>query len=97
MQDITDDQQTQQHVENALDWAEPCVDASRIRVTVDRGRVTLRGDVSTAAEKATAERVTLLLHGVKDVANVLTVSPAEWPTSADSGAAWTAPRETFLR
>jgi osmotically-inducible protein OsmY len=62
----------QDHIQNALAW-EPSVDAGEIGVSVDEGIVTLRGDVHTYAEKATAERVALRVYGVKAVANDLEV------------------------
>jgi len=57
------DRDLQQHVQNALDW-EPSIDAADIGVSVDNGVVTLRGDVRTYSEKATAERVALGVYGV---------------------------------
>lgn len=66
------DRQLQQNVLSALDW-DPSIDATDIGVTVDNGIVTLRGDVKTYAEKATAERVTLRVYGVKGVANDVNV------------------------
>lgn len=59
----------QQHVLDALDW-EPGVDGAGIGVTVDRGVVTLRGDVRTYTEKQIAD---LSVYGVQAVANDLTV------------------------
>ena len=74
---MTDDQ-IQQHVEDALDWADLSVDASRMDVTVDRGVVTLRGAVDTPSEKLAVERVALRVRGVEAVVNQLAVSsPAE--------------------
>ena len=70
---MTDDE-IQQHVEDALDWADPSVDGSRIRVSVDEGVVTLRGTVDTAGEQLTAQRVALRVRGVESVVNHLTVS-----------------------
>ena len=67
----------QQHVEDALDWAEPVLDGSRIDVRVDRGVVTLRGAVDTPSEKLTAERVALQVRGVETVINQLAVSSPE--------------------
>jgi osmotically-inducible protein OsmY len=67
------DHELQQRVENALDWADPSVDASGIAVIVDGGVVTLRGGLQSYTEKATAERVALLVYGVKAVANDLEV------------------------
>jgi osmotically-inducible protein OsmY len=66
------DRQLQEHVQNALDW-EPSVDAADIGVTVEKGIVTLRGDIKSYAEKAAAERVALRVYGVKAVANDLVV------------------------
>ncbi len=66
------DRRLQENVQAALDW-EPSVDTADIGVTVDKGVVTLRGDVKTYAEKSNAERVTLGVYGVKAVANDLNV------------------------
>ena len=66
------DRELQQHVQNALDW-EPSIDAADIGVSVDAGVVTLRGDVRTYSEKATAERVALGVYGAKAVANDINV------------------------
>ena len=66
------DRQLQEHVQSALDW-EPSVDAADIGVTVENGVVTLRGDIKTYSEKASAERVALRVYGVKAVANDLSV------------------------
>ena len=68
----------QRLVEDALDWADPSVDGSRIGVTVDKGVVTLRGTVDTPPEQLTAERVALRVRGVETVRNHLAISsPAE--------------------
>ena len=78
LEQIASDDQVQELVEDALDWAEPSVDGSRIAVAVDEGVVTLRGIVDTPAEKLTAERVALRVRGVDTVINQLTVSsPAD--------------------
>jgi len=66
------DREIQEHVQNALDW-EPSIDAADIGVSVEHGVVTLRGDVRSFSEKATAERVTLAVYGVKAVANDVNV------------------------
>lgn len=66
------DKELKQHVQSAFDW-EPSLDASDIGVSVDQGVVTLRGNVSSYAEKITAERVALRVYGVKALANDLTV------------------------
>ena len=77
------DRELQQQVEKALDW-DPSVDASKVGVTVDRGVVTLRGDIRTYAEKFAAERVALRVYGVKAVANDIEVRLAESATRSDS-------------
>ena len=66
------DRELQEHVQNALDW-EPSIDAADIGVSVDAGIVTLRGDVKSYSELATAERVALHVYGVKAVANDIEV------------------------
>jgi osmotically-inducible protein OsmY len=66
------DRELQQHVQNALAW-EPSIDAADIGVSVESGVVTLRGDVRSYSERATAERVTLGVYGVKGVANDVAV------------------------
>ena len=66
------DRELQEHVQKALDW-EPSIDAADIGVTVDDGVVTLRGDVKTYSERASAERVALAVYGVKAVANDVNV------------------------
>jgi osmotically-inducible protein OsmY len=72
-QTVSDDQ-VQRLVEDALDWADPSVDGSRIGVTVDKGVITLRGTVDTPPEKLTAERVAQRVRGVETVINHLAVS-----------------------
>ena len=66
------DKDLQAHVQNSLEW-EPSVDAKDIGVSVDKGVVTLRGNVASYAEKINAERVALHVYGVKAVANDLVV------------------------
>lgn len=66
------DRELQEHIQNALDW-EPSIDGADIGVSVDAGIVTLRGDVKSHAERATAERVALHVYGVKAVANDIEV------------------------
>jgi osmotically-inducible protein OsmY len=66
------DRDLQQHVQNALDW-DPSIDAAEIGVSVENGVVTLRGDVKSYAQKATAERIALGVYGVKAVANDVAV------------------------
>lgn len=66
------DRELQEHIQNALDW-EPSIDAAEIGVSVDGGVVTLRGDVKSYSQRATAERVAFGVYGVKGVANDINV------------------------
>ena len=66
------DKDLRQNVERALEW-EPSIDAGDIGVSVDAAVVTLRGNVSSYAEKLAAERVALAVYGVKGLANDLVI------------------------
>jgi osmotically-inducible protein OsmY len=66
------DQPLHQHVVSALEW-DPRVNAMAIGVTVEKGVVTLRGDVQSYAEKEAAGRIALHVYGVTAVANDLAV------------------------
>jgi len=77
------DKQLQDNVQAALDW-EPSIDITDVGVTVDQGVVTLRGDVRSYSEKASAERVALGVYGVKAVANDLRVRIATSRDRTDS-------------
>jgi osmotically-inducible protein OsmY len=66
------DEELQDRVRTALDY-ESGLDASEIDVLVDRGLATLRGNVGTAGEKVTAERVALRVQGVKGILNAIAV------------------------
>jgi osmotically-inducible protein OsmY len=60
--------------ENALKW-DVLVPSDRIKVTVEKGFLTLEGEVDWQLQKSTAERAVLHLTGVKGVANQITVKP----------------------
>jgi osmotically-inducible protein OsmY len=77
------DRTLQENTQAALDW-EPSVETADIGVTVEKGVVTLRGDVKTFAEKASAERVALKVYGVKAVANELEVRIGQGLERTDS-------------
>jgi osmotically-inducible protein OsmY len=77
------DRQLQEHVQNALDW-DPSIDAADIGVSVDKGVVTLHGDVKTYTERAAAERVALAVYGTKAVANDINVRLGSESKRSDS-------------
>src|SRR5688572_17027093 len=77
------DRELKQHVQNALDW-EPSIDASDIGISVEADVVTLRGNVSSYAEKSATERAALRVYGVKGVANDLTVRVADGYARTDT-------------
>jgi osmotically-inducible protein OsmY len=77
------DNDLQKHIQNALDW-EPSIDAGDIGVSVENGVVTLRGDVRSYSEKATAERVVCGVYGVKAVANDVTVRVGDGQKRTDT-------------
>lgn len=66
--------QLQNEVIEELKW-EPCVTATELRVLADNGLVTLSGTVPTFAEKFAAERATLRVAGVKELADEINVTP----------------------
>ncbi|MDD1751072.1 MAG: BON domain-containing protein [Methanothrix sp.] len=59
---------------NALKW-DTLVPYDRIKVTVEKGRVTLRGDVNWRYQKEAAEKVVCNLWGVRAVCNEIAVKP----------------------
>lgn len=64
---------------HALKW-NAGVQADRIHVTVDKGWVTLKGDVEWQFQRQEAERAVRRLWGVKGVSNLITVKPVASPT-----------------
>jgi osmotically-inducible protein OsmY len=77
------DNELKQHVQDALDW-EPSIDTADVGVSVDKGVVTLRGNVASYIEKVTAQRVALGIYGVKGVANDLIVRLVKAHERADT-------------
>lgn len=63
---------------NALKW-NASVPADKIQVTVDKGWVTLKGDVEWQYQRQEAERVVRRLWGVKGVNNLIFVKPQVSP------------------
>jgi osmotically-inducible protein OsmY len=64
---------------HALKW-NSSVPADKIQVTVDKGWVTLKGDVEWQFQKLEAERAVGGLWGVKGVSNLIIVKPAASPS-----------------
>ena len=67
------DASTRQNVQHALD-ASSNLDTSNINFTVENGRVTLTGTVSTNAQKSAARSAAIKARGVTSVNNRLIVS-----------------------
>jgi osmotically-inducible protein OsmY len=62
----------------ALEW-DSSVPADKIKVTVSKGWVTLRGEVEWQYQKEDAERIVRRLSGVKGVSNLITIQPSVTP------------------
>lgn len=71
-----EDEQIRARVLNVLDWS-PTVDASRIKVFVTGGVVTLAGSVDSSWQKTRAWDLATGVSGVVDVVNDLSVSPPQ--------------------
>jgi len=76
------DTDLQQDILDALDF-EPSIDAADIGVCVDEGVVTLTGHVTTFAERATAEKVTMRVKGVRGIVVDIEVRPIGTHRTAD--------------
>ena len=63
-----------QAVVNALDW-NAAVPRNRIKVVVESGRITLRGNVEYHFQKDAAEGAVRNLKGVKGVSNLIAITP----------------------
>jgi osmotically-inducible protein OsmY len=64
--------------ENALQW-DILVPRDRIKVTVEKGFLTLEGEVEREFQRSAAERAARHLTGVKGVANQITIKPKVAP------------------
>jgi osmotically-inducible protein OsmY len=65
--------------ENALDW-DISVPEDRIKVTAEKGFLTLEGEVDWEYQRSAAERAVLYLTGVQGVTNEITIKPKVAPT-----------------
>ena len=63
----------------AIEW-DAALPPDKIKVTVEKGWVTLRGDVEWQFQRVDAERVVRRLKGVLGVSNLLVVSPRVTPS-----------------
>ena len=64
---------------HALEW-DAGVPSDRVKATVSKGWVTLKGEVEWQYQKQDAEQVVRRLAGVKGVANLITVKPHVTPS-----------------
>jgi osmotically-inducible protein OsmY len=69
--------------EDALKW-DTSIPDDRIRVTVEKGFLTLEGEVDWQYQKSAAEDAVHYLTGVKGVTNEITVKPSVGPTDTKS-------------
>ncbi len=63
---------------HALEW-DAAIPSDKVKVTVSKGWVTLRGEVEWQYQRQDAERVVRRLTGVKGVTNLITVKPGVTP------------------
>ena len=71
-------------VERAIEW-NTLVPAGRVKVMVERGHVTLSGEVGWAYQREAAERAVRELFGVTDIANLVRITPEVKPSELDKG------------
>ena len=64
---------------NALNW-NSTIPVNKVQVTVEKGWVTLKGEVEWQYQRREAEKAVRGLWGVKGVTNLITVKPAASPT-----------------
>jgi osmotically-inducible protein OsmY len=64
---------------HALQW-DAGLPADKIQVAVEKGWVTLKGEVEWQYQKPEAQRVVRRLWGVKGVSNLITIKPLASPT-----------------
>jgi osmotically-inducible protein OsmY len=64
---------------HALSW-NSTIPQGKVHVTVDKGWITLKGDVEWQYQRQEAERAVRHLLGVKGVSNLITVKPAATPS-----------------
>ena len=67
-----------QAAENALDW-DVSVPVDRVRITVERGWLTLDGEVDSQYQRSSAEQAVHGLTGVKGISNEISVKPKVAP------------------
>jgi len=64
---------------NALNW-NSTIPVNTVHVTVEKGWVTLKGEVEWQYQRREAEKAVRGLRGVKGITNLITVKPAASPT-----------------
>ena len=65
--------------ENALKW-DVFVPDDRIKITAEKGFLTLEGEVDSQFQRSSAQRAVLHLMGVKGVSNQITIKPGVAPS-----------------
>jgi osmotically-inducible protein OsmY len=78
---------------HALKW-DASLPADKIQVTVDKGWVTLKGELEWQHQKQEAERVIRRLWGVKGVSNLITLKPLASPSDLKLKMPWFAARRS---
>ena len=66
-------------VVNVLNW-NSTIPVNKVHVTVEKGWVTLKGEVEWQYQRREAEKAVRGLRGVKGITNLITVKPAASPT-----------------
>jgi osmotically-inducible protein OsmY len=80
---------------DALKW-DITVPSDRVKVKVDKGWVTLTGDVNWDFQRRAAERAVRNLSGVKGITNLITVKPTVKPQNVKAMIEETFKREAML-
>jgi osmotically-inducible protein OsmY len=68
-----------QHVANVLDWSSP-IPRGQVKVEVEKGWVTLHGEVGADYQRRAGERLVRHVRGVRGITNAITIKPRANPT-----------------
>jgi osmotically-inducible protein OsmY len=67
-----------QHVANVLDWSSP-IPRGQVKAEVEKGWVTLRGEVGADYQRRAPERLVRHVRGVRGITNAITIKPRANP------------------